>query len=112
MQTKNKLFDDVAKVAGGALGALVGVKGEAGSLLHQRVERLLTGMNLVSREEFDAVKAMAAKARTEQAAIAKRLAEIEQALPAKAKRAAPAARKTARKPAKKTAKKTAKKAAR
>jgi len=111
MQTKNRLFDDMAKVAGGALGALTGVKDEVESLVRQRVERLLTNMDLVSREEFAAVKAMAAKARTEQAALAERLAEIEKALPAKAKRTAPAAKKTARKPIKKATKKPIKKAA-
>jgi BMFP domain-containing protein YqiC len=112
MQTKNRLFDDMAKVAGGALGALVGVKDEAGSLVRQRVERLLADMNLVSREEFEAVKAMAAKARAEQAVMAERLAKIEKTLPTKAKRTASAAKKTARKPVRKTVRKTARKTTR
>ncbi|HAE02241.1 MAG TPA: pyrroline-5-carboxylate reductase, partial [Rhodospirillaceae bacterium] len=58
MQTKGKFFDDVAKVAGGAMGTLGGMKQEAESAVRQRVERLLSDMDLVPRDEFDAMAAV------------------------------------------------------
>jgi BMFP domain-containing protein YqiC len=79
MQINNRLLDDLARVASGALGVAVGAKGEVEALLRQRFERILTDMDLVSREEFEAVKAMAVKARVEQEALAERLALIEAA---------------------------------
>ncbi|MCH8198358.1 MAG: accessory factor UbiK family protein [Proteobacteria bacterium] len=69
----------MARVASGALGVAAGVKGEVEALLRQRFERILTDMDLVGREEFEAVKAMAAKARTEQERLAEKLALIEAA---------------------------------
>ncbi len=96
MQTSNRLLDDLARVANGALGTAAGLKGEIEALVRDRLQRLLADMDLVSREEFDAVKAMAAKARTEQEALAARVAELENALQAKPKRpAAKRPRKTA-----------------
>lgn len=77
VQTQNKLLDDLAKLATGAAGALHGVKGEVEGAVRQRVERLLAGMDLVTREEFEMVKAMAAEARRENAALAARLAALE-----------------------------------
>jgi BMFP domain-containing protein YqiC len=77
MQTQNRLLDDLARVAAGALGTLSGVKGEVESRLREQLERVLAGMDLVSREEFEAVKAMAAKARAEQEDLARRLAMLE-----------------------------------
>lgn len=82
MQVDNRLLDDLARVAGGAIGALSGVRGEVEARLKQQFERILSEMDLVSREEFDAVKAMAAKARTEQEALEKRVATLEAALAA------------------------------
>lgn len=96
MQIENRFLDDIARVANGAIGALSGLREEVESLVKQRVERFLADMDLVTREEFEAVKAVAAKARTEQEALETRLAALE---------AGPAKR--ARKPAAKT--KTAKK---
>jgi BMFP domain-containing protein YqiC len=84
MQTQNRFLDDLARVAAGALGTLSGVKGEVEARLRDQLERVLAGMDLVSREEFEAVKAMAAKARTEQEDLAKRLAALESALAAPA----------------------------
>ncbi len=77
MQTRNPLFNDLARVAGGALGALSGVKAEVEALVHQQMERLLSGMDLVPRDEFETVRAMAIKARTEQEALARRVALLE-----------------------------------
>jgi len=82
MQSQNRFFDDMARVAAGAMGALSGVKGEVEARLREQLERVLAGMDLVSREEFEAVKAMAAKARSEQEDLAKRVVELEARLEA------------------------------
>jgi BMFP domain-containing protein YqiC len=84
MQSQNRFFDDLARVAAGAAGALTGVKDELQSRLRDQLERALAGMDLVTREEFEAVKAMAAKARAEQEALAKRLSALEARLAAPA----------------------------
>ena len=77
MQSQNRFFDDVARVASGAVGAIAGVRGEIEARLRDQLERVLAGMDLVSREEFEAVKAMAAKARDEQEVLQRRLAALE-----------------------------------
>lgn len=77
MQTSNRILDDMARVASGAVGAAAGLRGEAEALIRDRLRRLLGDMELVNREEFEAVQAMAAKARTEQEAMAKRIAVLE-----------------------------------
>ena len=77
MQSQNRFFDDVARLASGAVGALAGVRGEVEARLRDQLERILAGMDLVTREEFEAVKAMAAKAREEQEILQRRLAELE-----------------------------------
>ncbi len=77
MQADNRLLDDLARVASGAFGAISGVRHEVEARLKQQFERILSEMDLVQREEFEAVKAMAAKARTEQETLAKRVAELE-----------------------------------
>jgi len=77
MQTSNRVLDDLAKVAGGAVTTLVGIKGEVETLVRAQLERLVAGMDLVPREEFDAVKAMAAKARTGQEKLERRVAGLE-----------------------------------
>jgi len=58
MQTNSRLFDDFAKLASGALGTAQGVKTELDNLVQQRLERLMANMDLVPRDEFDAIKAM------------------------------------------------------
>ncbi len=80
MQSQNRFFDDMARVAGGAASALSGVREEIEARLRGQLERILAGMDLVSREEFEAVKAMASKARTEQEDLLRRVAELEAAL--------------------------------
>lgn len=82
MQVNNRLLDDLARLASGAMGAAAGVKDEVETLLRERLRRLLDEADLVSREEFEAVKAMAAKARAEQEALAARVAELEARLAA------------------------------
>jgi BMFP domain-containing protein YqiC len=77
MQSGNRLFDDIARVAAGAAGAITGVRGEVESRVRDQLERLLAGMDLVSREEFEAVKAMVAKAREEQELLLRRIEELE-----------------------------------
>jgi BMFP domain-containing protein YqiC len=77
MQSQNRFFDDLARVANGAVGALSGVRGEIEARVRSQLERVLAGMDLVSREEFEAVKAMAAKARAEQEDLQRRIAELE-----------------------------------
>jgi hypothetical protein len=66
MQTSNPILDDIARVASGALNALGGVKDEIETRVRERLERLAAEMDLVSREELDAVKAVAVKAREAQ----------------------------------------------
>ena len=80
MQSQNRIFDDLAKVAGGALSALGGLKQEIEALVRDRFERFMAEGNFVRREEFDAVAAMAAAARTEQEKLAARIAELEKIL--------------------------------
>jgi BMFP domain-containing protein YqiC len=77
MQSQNRFFDDIARVASGAVGAISGVRGEIESRLRDQLERVLVGMDLVSREEFEAVKAMAAKAREEQELLLRRIEALE-----------------------------------
>jgi BMFP domain-containing protein YqiC len=77
MQTSSRLFDDLAKVASGAASTLVGVKQELDALIKQRIERLVANLDLVSRDEFDAVRAVAAKARADQERLEQRIARLE-----------------------------------
>jgi BMFP domain-containing protein YqiC len=77
MQTDNPLLDDLARVASGALGALTGMRGEIEARIRDQLERVLARMDMVTREEFDAVRAMAAKARAEQDRLLERIAALE-----------------------------------
>ena len=77
MQSDNRFLDDAAKLAGGAIGTLAGLRREIETLARQQFERLLARMDLVTRDEFDAVKEMAAKARAEQEDLAARLDAVE-----------------------------------
>ena len=93
MQTRNRLLDDLAKVANSAVNVAAGLKGEINARVIQQFERVLDGMELVNRDEFEAVKAMAAEARAENERLAARLAKLEAAT-AGPKPARPARRKT------------------
>ena len=66
MQTRNRFLDDIAKMANSAAGLASGMREEIEALVNSRVEKILDRLNLVSREEFDVVKAMLSKSRTEQ----------------------------------------------
>ena len=90
MQTRSRLLDDLARVANGAAGVAGGLRDEVEALVQERVERVLGRLNLVTREEFEAVKAMAAKARSEQEKLEARLRALEekQAKPGSAKKSA------------------------
>jgi BMFP domain-containing protein YqiC len=76
MQTSNRLLDDLAKVASGAASTLAGIKDEINGLIRQQLERLLADLDLVSRDEFEAVKATAATSRAEQEKLEKKVAEL------------------------------------
>ncbi len=86
MQSQNRFFDDLARMAAGAAGALTGVRGEVEARFRDQLERVLAGMDLVSREEFEAVKAMAAKARDEQEILRCRIEALETRLAAMERR--------------------------
>jgi BMFP domain-containing protein YqiC len=77
MQTSNRLFDDIARIAGGAFQTITGLREEIELRVKERVERMLADLDLVTREEHDAVKAMAAKARGEQDKLADKVAGLE-----------------------------------
>ena len=77
MQTTNKLLDDLARVASGALGVAAGMREEMESALRQRFARVLGDLDLVGRDEFEAVKAMAAKSRADEEALKLRIVKLE-----------------------------------
>jgi BMFP domain-containing protein YqiC len=76
-QTNNRFLDEFAKLMTDAAGAAQGVRREVETLVKSQGERVLRDMDMVSREEFEAVKAMAAKARDENDVLAARLAALE-----------------------------------
>jgi hypothetical protein len=75
--TQTRFFDELAKLMTNAAGAAQGVRREIDTLVQSQMERVLNNMDLVKREEFEAVKAMAAKAREENEALSARLATLE-----------------------------------
>ena len=77
MQTENRFLDDLARLFAGAAGNVASLRQDLEARLREQAERLLRGMDLVSREEFAAVEAMAAKARAEQTALERRVAALE-----------------------------------
>jgi BMFP domain-containing protein YqiC len=77
MQTNNPLLDDLARLATGALGTLTGVRTEVESRVRDQLERVLSRMDLVTREEFEAVRMMASKARSEQEILLQRVDDLE-----------------------------------
>ncbi len=77
MQSQNPMIADFVKLLNGAAGTFAGMTREARESARERVKEAMGGMDFVSREEFDAVKAMAARARDENEALAERLAALE-----------------------------------
>jgi len=64
-QTTGKVFDEIAKLMTDAAGAMQGARGEVDNAMRSKAEKVLRDLDIVQREEFDAVKAMATKARAE-----------------------------------------------
>ena len=83
MQSENRLFDDFVKVMNGAAGTLAGMGREAEGAFRERMREWMGGMDMVSREEFEAVKAIAVAAREENQALKARLDALETAAAAK-----------------------------
>ncbi|WP_114228064.1 MULTISPECIES: accessory factor UbiK family protein [Sphingomonas] len=77
MQSQNRLFDDFVKIMNGAAGTVAGMTREAQDGIKERMREFVGGMDFVSRDEFEAVKAMAATAREEVEALRNRLAALE-----------------------------------
>jgi len=77
MQSKNPLVSDAVKMVNAAAGTFAGMTREAREATREKIKEAIGGMDFVSREEFDAVKAMAAAAREENAKLAARVAALE-----------------------------------
>lgn len=105
MQSENRFFDDLAKMVNGIAGTVAGAGREAESAMRDRAKEWVGRMDFVSREEFEAVKQMAATARADAEALKARLDKLEGA--AKPAAAPKAAAKPAAKPAAKAATKPA-----
>ncbi len=79
MQTRGKVFDDISQLMTNAMGVAQGAKDEAETAMKSWIDRWLADRDFVSREEFEAVRAMAQKAREENEALKERIATLENA---------------------------------
>ncbi len=77
MQTRNKIMDDISQLMTNAMGVAQGAREEAETAMKSMMDRWLADRDLVTREEFEAVRAMAQKAREENAALEARIAALE-----------------------------------
>lgn len=77
MQSENKLFDDFVKMVNGVAGTMAGVGREAEASVREKAREWMAGADFVSRDEFEAVKAMAAAARDENEVLKARIAALE-----------------------------------
>lgn len=77
MQTRNKFLDDMSQLMTNAMGVAQGARDEAETAMKGWIDRWLADRDFVTREEFDAVRDMAQKAREENAALSARIAELE-----------------------------------
>ncbi|WP_370047405.1 MULTISPECIES: accessory factor UbiK family protein [Salipiger] len=77
MQTRNKVFDDISQLMTNAMGVAQGARDEAETAMKSMIDRWLAERDFVTREEFDAVRAMAQKAREENEALKARLDALE-----------------------------------
>jgi BMFP domain-containing protein YqiC len=85
MQSQNRMFDDLVKMINGAAGTMAGMGREAENSMREKMREWVGGMDFVSRDEFEAVKAMAAAARDENELLKARLDKLEgKAAPKKA----------------------------
>jgi BMFP domain-containing protein YqiC len=100
MQSENRFFDDLAKMVNGIAGTVAGAGREAEAAMRERAKEWVGSMDFVSREEFEAVKEMAAKARAEADALKARLDKLEGTVKPAPKAASPKAptKPAARKP--------------
>lgn len=94
MQTRSKILDDIARLTNGAAGVASGLRDEVEALVQQRLEKVLANLDLVRREEFEAIEAVAIRAREEQEALEKRVTALEKKLAASARKK-PAAKRAA-----------------
>ena len=76
MQSQNRIFEDISKVATSAMGTMAGVGREVETMFRGRVKDLVGGLDMVGRDEFEAVKAMAATARADAEAMKAELAQL------------------------------------
>ncbi len=97
MQTQNRFLEDMARVASGAVGVASGLRGEVEARLREQFERILQSMDLVPRDEFDAVKAVAVRAREQQELLESRVTALEAELAALKPKKPAAAKRPARK---------------
>ncbi|MGR3515282.1 MAG: accessory factor UbiK family protein [Paracoccaceae bacterium] len=81
MQTRNKVFDDLSQLMTNAMGVAQGAKEEAETAMKGMIDRWLADRDFVTRDEFDAVRAMAQKAREENEALKARLEALEASKP-------------------------------
>ncbi len=79
MQTRNKIMEDISQLMTNAMGVAQGAKDEAETAMNSMIDRWLADRDLVTREEFDAVRAMAQKAREENEALKARIEALETA---------------------------------
>ncbi len=77
MQTGNRIFNDISQLMTNAMGVAQGARDEAETAFKSMIDRLLADRDFVTREEFDAVRAMAQKAREENEALSARIAALE-----------------------------------
>ncbi len=77
MQTRSKVFDDIGQLMTNAMGVAQGAREEAENAMKSMLDRWLADRDLVTREEFDAARAMAAKAREENEALRARIEALE-----------------------------------
>lgn len=77
MQTRNKIMDDISQLMTNAMGVAQGAREEAETAINSMVDRWLADRDFVTREEFEAVRAMAQKAREENATLEARIAALE-----------------------------------
>ncbi len=83
MQTQSSVFDDLARLMTGAMGMAQGMSDEAKSFMRTQADRFVAEMDLVGRDEFEAVKQLAAEARAEADALRERVAALEAELKAR-----------------------------
>ena len=76
-KSNGPFFDEFARLMSDAAGVAQGVRREVETVVKTQIERMLSGMNVVTREEFEAVKEMAARAREENERLEKKIAELE-----------------------------------